>query len=78
MEQLKTVKLLGAAGRRFGREFRIAVSSPAEAFRALCVLCPGLKAWTLEQHERGVGWRVVTDNPGGLQESELDRMTGGR
>ena len=76
MEQLRTIKLLGAAGRKFGREFRLAVKSPAEAFRALCVLCPGLKAWTLEQHNRGVAWRVITDDPTGLEVEELDRETG--
>jgi predicted phage tail protein len=75
VEQLRTIKLLGAAGRKFGREFRLAVKSPAEAFRALCVLCPGLKAWTLEQHNRGVAWRVITDDPTGLEVEELDRET---
>jgi predicted phage tail protein len=76
VEQLRTIKLLGAAGRKFGREFRLAVKSPAEAFRALCVLCPGLKAWTLEQHNRGVAWRVITDDPTGLEVEELNRETG--
>lgn len=76
MQQLKTVKLIGAAGRKFGRSFELAVKSPAEAFRALCVLCPGLKAWVLEQHERGVAWRVITDDPQGLEGEELARETG--
>ena len=76
MQELKTIKLIGAAGRKFGREFRLAVSSPAEAFRALCVLCPGLRAWTLEQHERGVAWRVITDDKHGIEKDELDRETG--
>ncbi len=71
MEQLRTVRLLGAAGRKFGREFRIAVSSPAEAFRALCALCPDLRAWTLEQHEKGVAWRVITDDRKGVSEDRL-------
>lgn len=76
MDKVRTVKLLGAAGRKFGREFQLAVKSPAEAYRALCVLCPGLKAWTLEQHEKGVAWRVVTDKAEGLKEEELNRETG--
>ena len=74
MEQLRTVKLLGPAGRKFGREFRIAVKSPAEAFRALCVLCPGLRAWVLKQHEKGVAWRVITDQS--IGEDELQVETG--
>jgi len=76
VEQLKTIKLLGAAGRKFGRTFQLAVKSPAEAFRALCVLCPGLRGWVLAQHEKGVAWRVVTDDAGGLKEDELSRETG--
>jgi predicted phage tail protein len=76
LDKVRTVKLLGAAGRKFGREFQLAVKSPAEAYRALCVLCPGLKAWTLEQHEKGVAWRVVTDRATGLEAEELNRETG--
>lgn len=76
MQELRTIKLIGAAGRKFGREFCLAVNSPAEAFRALCVLCPGLRGWVLDQHEQGVAWRVVTDQPKGLSEEELDRETG--
>lgn len=76
MEELKTVKLLGAAGRKFGRVFRIAVKSPAEAFSALCVLCPGLRGWVLNQHERGVAWRVVTDDHKGLKPDDLRQHTG--
>lgn len=76
MQPLKTVKLIGAAGRKFGRNFQLAVKSPAEAFRALCVLCPGLKAWVLAQHEKGVAWRVITDDSKGLEADELRRETG--
>ena len=76
MEQLKTIKLLGAAGRKFGREFKLAVKSPAEAFRALCVLCPDLRGWVLQQHEKGVAWRVITDEAKGIEATELDRETG--
>lgn len=75
MERLITVKLLGAAGRRFGRIHRLAISSPAEAVRALCSIHPTFQAWVLEQHDLGVAWRVVTDSPCGLPESELQRET---
>lgn len=76
MEQLKTIKLLGAAGRKFGREIKLAVKSPAEAIRALMAIFPEFKGWVLAQHERGIAWRVVTDNPTGLDKDELDRETG--
>ena len=76
MQELKTVRLLGAAGRKFGREFKIAVKSPAEAFRALCALHPGLRGWVLEQHEKGVAWRVITKDRKGLNEDGLKMETG--
>ena len=77
MEQpLKRVRLLGAAGRKFGRVFHLAVKSPAEAIRAISSLRPGFRGWVLEQHEKGVAWRVVTDHPEGLEAEELERETG--
>lgn len=75
MEELKTIRLLGAAGRKFGRVFRLAASSPAEVLRALEALRPGFYAWILQQHERGVVWRVVTDDPLGMDGDELERGT---
>ena len=78
MEELKTVRLLGAAGQKFGRVFKIAAASPAEALRALEALRPGFYAWILQQHERGVAWRVVTDQAEGLDKDELERGTSAR
>lgn len=57
---MKTVKLLGAMGRRFGRIHRLDVATPAEAFRALCALFPDFRPAVLEAHTAGVGWRVAT------------------
>lgn len=75
MEELKTIKLLGAAGRKFGRIHRIAVKSPAEAVRALDTLFEGFRAWVLQQHEKGIAWRVITNSAEGIDAEELDRET---
>ena len=75
-QPLKRVRLLGAAGRKFGRVFHLAVRSPAEAVRAISVLRPEFRGWVLAQHDRGVAWRVVTDQSEGLEAEELDRETG--
>ena len=74
-QPLKRVRLLGAAGRKFGRVFHLAVKSPAEAVRAISALRPGFHGWVLEQHDRGVAWRVITDQPEGIEAEELDRET---
>jgi len=66
-----TIRLLGEAGRRFGRRFQLAVKTPAEALRALCVQIPELRQYLLDSGEKGINWRVVTDNALGLDEEQL-------
>ena len=66
-----TIRLLGEAGRRFGRQFKLAVKTPAEAVRALCVQIPGLRQYLLDSGENGVGWRAITDHAAGLDEEGL-------
>ncbi len=66
-----TIRLLGEVGRRFGRRFQLAVKTPAEALRALCVQMPELRQYLLESGENGINWRVVTDHAVGLEEEQL-------
>lgn len=66
-----TIRLLGEAGRRFGRRFQLAVKTPAEALRALCVQIPELRQYLLDSGEQGINWRVVTDHALGLDEEQL-------
>jgi len=66
-----TIRLLGEAGRRFGRQFKLAVKTPAEAVRALCVQIPALRQYLLHSEENGIRWRVVTDHAAGLDEDQL-------
>ena len=42
---LRTIRLLGDLGTKFGRVHRLAVKTPAEAIRALCVLRPGFRVY---------------------------------
>ena len=66
-----TIRLLGEAGRRYGRKFQLAVKTPAEALRALCLQIPGLRQYLLESGEKGIDWRVVTDHAEGLEDEQL-------
>ena len=66
-----TIRLLGEAGRRYGRRFQLAVKTPAEAVRALCLQIPGLRQYLLESGDKGINWRVVTDYAEGLDEDQL-------
>ena len=66
-----TVRLRGEAGRRFGRQFRLAVKTPAEAVRALCVQIPALRQYLIESEQNGINWRAVTEHPDGLDEEQF-------
>jgi len=56
-QPLTTVRLYGAL-RRFGREFRLAVASPAEAIRALCVQIPGFERFLANSKQQGLTYAV--------------------
>lgn len=48
---MKTIRLYGDMGKRFGREFQIDVQTPAEAVRALSAQIKGFKAY-LHAHQQ--------------------------
>lgn len=56
--RLRTIRLYGRLGARFGRKFRLAVASPAEAIRALCVVLPGFRQYLAGAKEMGVEFAV--------------------
>lgn len=75
---IRTVKLLGEAGRIFGREFRLDVNSPAEAIRALRCQLAGFEKYLYDSSKNGIFWRVVAGDPQGLDEESLSfPMEGG-
>ena len=51
--ELKTVKLYGHLGRKFGKTFQVAVSSPSEAIKALSVNIKGFKEYLLKHSAPG-------------------------
>lgn len=55
---LNTIRLYGKLGAKFGRTHRLAVSSAAEAVRALCVLFKGFEAYFYEAHDKGMAFTV--------------------
>jgi len=58
MEKIRTIRLYGNLGVRFGRVHRLAIANAAEAVRALCVLVPGFRAELQDSSERGVAYAV--------------------
>lgn len=75
-ETLREVRLYGRLGARFGRLHRLAVSSTAEAIRALCVLVPGFEKELADSEAHGVRYAcfVGTRN---VAESDLQHPVSG-
>lgn len=58
MNQLKTIRLYGKLGTKFGRVHRLAVETPREAIKALSVLYDGFEQYMNEAHLRGMTFAV--------------------
>lgn len=60
--QKRKVILHGELAKKFGQEHVLAVSSPAEAIRALCANFPDFFAFVSASEQRNVGYKVLVDN----------------
>lgn len=71
MNQLTTIRLYGKLGKLFGRVHRMAVSSAAEAVRALGSQLPGFDRFLTEGKDNGYGFAVFY----GKDNLEEERLT---
>jgi predicted phage tail protein len=69
--QLVEVALLGELGRKFGRKYSFMASSPKDVFSALCHQLNGFKEYMEKAHENGIGFRLVDEDPEGLDYSNF-------
>ena len=60
--ELRTIKLSGFLGKKFGRVHRLAVDSPAEAIRALSVNINGFREFLENSHKNGVAYSFLVGN----------------
>ena len=74
---LKTIKLYGVLGRKFGKEFHLAVESTREAVKALSVQVPGFEQFMLTAHEQGLAFAVFQDDEN-ISEDQIDFETGAK
>ncbi len=58
---LRKIILSGELGKIFGREHRFAITTPAEAIRALCANHKSFARHLLDSESRGFGYRVTVD-----------------
>jgi len=60
------VKLLGELGRKFGRTYRFMAINAKEVISALARQIPGFSEYMSRAHENGIGFKLVTKDPEGL------------
>jgi predicted phage tail protein len=58
---MRTVRLNGALGKKYGRLHKLDVQTPAEAMRALFTNFPGLKQDLIDSAEKGIAYRCLVD-----------------
>ncbi|WP_186042166.1 tail assembly protein [Burkholderia gladioli] len=75
-DQLRTIRLYGVLGARFGRVHRLAVGSALEATRALCVVLPGFKSFLARSREQGLTFAVFVGRDN-LARDDLDSPVSG-
>lgn len=68
-QTMTTIRLHGRL-RQFGKSFRLAVKSPAEAIKALCVQIPGFERFLSNAKSRGLEFAVFRDKRN-ISEKEL-------
>ena len=59
-QSMTTIRLHGQL-RQFGRSFKMAVKSQAEAVRALCVQVPGFERFLSNAKSRGMEFAIFRD-----------------
>lgn len=74
-EKLREIRLYGRLGARFGRIHMLAVSSAAEAIRALCVLVPGFERALAESDAHGVRYACFLGKRN-IGEDDLHKQVG--
>lgn len=68
---MRTIKLGGVLGKKFGKQFTLDVHSFRDAMAALCMMKPGFEKYLRTAEERGLVFAVFVDERN-LGEQELD------
>lgn len=72
---LTTVNLRGRIARHFGKSFKLDVTSPREAVRALCCVVPGFESYLVKSEEQGLCFGVFV-NGANIGEGQLADASG--
>lgn len=72
---MKTVKLLGELGKKFGKSFKFDIANPAEAVRALSANNPFFRQHLIDSEKRGVAYKVLVGKEA-ITENDLHSPSG--
>lgn len=75
-DRVRTVRLYGVLGARFGREFKLAVNSPREAAHALSMMIPGFREFMRDAKSKGMEFAVFLGKQN-LRHDQIDDPPGG-
>ncbi len=67
---MRQVRLYGELGKRFGRVHNLDVKTPAEAIRALSVLCDGFEKFLIDATKKNLAFQVFNST----DECEIDTL----
>ena len=68
---IRTIKLGGVLGKKFGKEYRLDLNGIHDATAALCAMKPGFEKFMRTAHERGMVFAVFVDERN-VSEQELE------
>lgn len=67
---MRTIRLYGVLGSKFGREYRLDCNSPADAVQALCNMVPGFEQFMRTADQKGLVFAVFSGKRN-ISEDEL-------
>ncbi|MFJ3121034.1 tail assembly protein [Pseudomonas protegens] len=68
---MRTIKLGGVLGKRFGKQYRLELHSVRDAMNALCIMKPGFEQFLRTAEQRGLVFAVFVDDRN-ISAEELD------
>lgn len=74
-EKVRTIRLYGKLGAKFGRVHRFVVNSPKEAIRAMVYMLPGFERELMTSKDRGIKYAVFVGKRN-ITEKQLEHPSG--
>lgn len=74
-DRVKTIRLYGVLGAKFGRVHRFVVRSPRDALRVLCIMVPGFERFMADAHQKNLTFSIFIGGDN-INKDQLDYPSG--